>query len=77
MFTVQVGSFQVLQNADFLINDLKKKGFDAYSKDWTDGGGRLWHVVRVGRLSNRAAANALVKHLSNGTDLEPYILSVH
>ncbi len=77
VFTVQVGSFQVLQNADFLINDLKKKGFDAYSKDWTDGGGRLWHVVRVGRLSNRAAANALVKHLSNGTDLEPYILSVH
>ena len=77
VFTVQVGSFQVLQNADFLVNDLKKKGFDAYSKDWTDGGGRLWHVVRVGRLSNRAAANALVRHLSNGTDLEPYILSVH
>lgn len=77
VLTVQIGSFQIPENADLLIKDLKKQGFDAYSKDWTDGSGRVWHVVRVGRLTNRSAANALARKLANGTDLEPYILSVH
>ncbi len=79
MFTVQVGSFHIPGNADILIKSLKEKGFDAaYSKDWTDSEGHLWHVVRVGRLTSRAAANALLKQLNNRTKpgSESYILSV-
>jgi len=77
MFTVQLGSFQVPKNADLLIRDLKEKGFDAYAKAWTDDAGHLWHVVRVGHLSDRAAANALARKLAGRTGLKPDILNVH
>lgn len=76
LLTVQLGSFQIPKNADLLIGELKEKGFDAYSKTWTDSDGHLWHVVRVGRLADRAAANALARKLASQTGLKPDVLSV-
>ena len=78
VLTVQVGSFKIADNATRLIKELKDQGFDAYGKDWTDRRGQLWHVVRVGRISerDRAAASGLAQKLRGKTEKENFVFSV-
>jgi tetratricopeptide (TPR) repeat protein len=51
-FSVQVGSFKDKQNAQNLVDSLKKKGFDSYIRETTDQSG-VFFRVRVGQLSSR------------------------
>ena len=78
VLTVQVGSFKIADNAERLITSLREQGFDAYSKDWTDRQGQLWHVVRVGRINDhdRGAATGLAQRLRGKTGKENFVFSV-
>ena len=78
VLTVQVGSFKIADNADRLIKSLKEQGFDAYGKDWTDHRGQVWHVVRVGRVSerDRTAATGLAHKLRGKAVGENFVFSV-
>src|SRR5689334_15008600 len=55
-WTVQLGSFQRMENADALRRTLVRQGFDAYALDWTGGDRRTWRTVRVGHVESAAAA---------------------
>src|SRR5690349_15640541 len=58
-WTVQLGSFQRMENADALRRTLVRQGFDAYALDWTGGDRRTWRTVRVGHVESAAAARRL------------------
>jgi cell division protein FtsN len=62
-YTIQVGTFSVLGNADRLVERLARGGFDAYSVDWTDGNGRPWRAVRVGSIRNEAEARRVAAEI--------------
>lgn len=64
LYKVQTGAFSVRANADKLVNQLKKDGYDAFVV--TEGG---LYKVQVGAFSVRANAEALVRELkSKGYD---------
>ncbi|MCW2235993.1 SPOR domain-containing protein [Azospirillum canadense] len=55
-FAVQVGTFQIAENADALLRRLRDGGYTAQVVDWTDAEQRSWHAVRVGGYADRATA---------------------
>nr|WP_246500661.1 SPOR domain-containing protein [Azospirillum rugosum] len=55
-FAVQVGTFQIADNADALLRRLRDSGYTAQVVDWTDAEQRSWHAVRVGGYADRATA---------------------
>jgi DedD protein len=61
-FAVQLGSFNVKDNADRLVRDMTAKGFNAYVAPITSGGRELYRV-RVGPTRDRASAEALAAQL--------------
>lgn len=62
-YTIQVGTFSVLGNADRLVERLARAGFDAYAVDWTDGNGRPWRAVRVGSIRSEAEARRVAAEI--------------
>ena len=64
-FTVQVGSFTNLQNAQRLVNKLKSNNFDAYIDELNSQKNPMYRV-RVGRLSLRQEAEKLKNILEAG-----------
>lgn len=62
LFTVQVGSFAKVRNADALMNKLIHRHYTAYiDKDASSG----MYRVRVGRLSNKSEADSLEAKLKS------------
>ncbi|WP_207457175.1 SPOR domain-containing protein [Azospirillum sp. SYSU D00513] len=62
-FTIQLGSFQVAENADALVRRLQARGIEAYTLAWTDSEQRNWRVVRVGRYPSSAEAQRAAEDL--------------
>ena len=75
-FTIQVGSFQDPANAASLARSLGTKGWEAFVVDWTNGGGQVWKVVRVGRYLTEAQAAAASTELSSAANLRGNVIKV-
>jgi cell division septation protein DedD len=54
---------------------LAGQGFDVYTKEWTDPKGNIWHVIRVGHLSDRSTAGTLAQQLTGRTGKVSEVLS--
>lgn len=63
-FTVQVGAFTSLRNAQKLLEKLKERNFDAYLDESSPQGRHLYRV-RVGRLKTLPEAKTLKNILDN------------
>ncbi len=66
-FSVQVGSWRSEIKANQLADTWKTRGFNAafVEKYGTDATGDVWFRVRLGRLSSRSNADALVSHVKS------------
>ncbi|MCM8813997.1 MAG: SPOR domain-containing protein [Candidatus Omnitrophica bacterium] len=67
-FTVQVGCFLNVNNAQQLADSLKQKGYDVYLEQM-DANGRRQHRVRIGHLSTRTDAEMLERELREKENL--------
>jgi cell division septation protein DedD len=75
-FTIQVGSFQDPANAASLARSLGTKGWEAFVVDWTNGGGQVWKVVRVGRYPTEAQAAEASTELMSAANLRGNVIKV-
>lgn len=72
-YTLQVSSFQSEEQAEVLIAELKRKGFDAYRVEALVNS-MTWHRVRVGRFDVRGGAEAEIERLAVvRSDLRPMV----
>ena len=74
-YTVQVGTFTVMANADSLAQRLQGGGFQAYTVDWTDSSNRSWRAVRVGGFPDPAAAKREAEQLKSKMGLNPVVVT--
>lgn len=74
-YSVQVGSYQVAENAAIQVQKLKKSGYAAFGLDWTDSANKTWHVVRVGGYADKAAAQRAADDLKAKMGLPAYPVS--
>ncbi|MGA8180428.1 MAG: SPOR domain-containing protein [Desulfobacterales bacterium] len=61
--TIQVASMRGSQDADKLVNQLKKKGYPAYRSIAKIPGKGIWYRVRVGYFKNRTEAGLMLTRL--------------
>ena len=72
-FVIQVSSFQREDQANSLVDDLKRKGFAAYALK-ADVNGRTWYRVRVGGFPTKDEATAELNRLALiRSDLRPMV----
>jgi cell division septation protein DedD len=57
-YTVQLGAFAEVENAERLARQLKDQGYVARVSKKVDGRGRVWHIVRVGQYPDKSRAEA-------------------
>ncbi|MEE8292063.1 MAG: SPOR domain-containing protein [Candidatus Tectomicrobia bacterium] len=62
-YSIQVGSFRVVEDAEKLRQRLIQKGYEARVRLFQMPGQGLWYRVRVGRFSERAAAEQTARRL--------------
>jgi cell division protein FtsN len=65
LYSVQVGSFRTAEQAETLRQRLAQKGYDVRVRLSMVPGRGAWYRVRVGRFSNRAAAEEMARRLSS------------
>ena len=75
-WTVQVAALAEKQSAEMLASKLRENGFDAYVLT-TRTRARTWHRVRVGKLSDHAAANQLKQILANQRQFKQAYVTVN
>jgi cell division septation protein DedD len=63
-FTIQVAAVKNTQNAEKLVLDLRRKGFDAYQISSRSNDGTTWYRVRVGAFQDRSEAQSILDRLS-------------
>ena len=56
-FTLQVGSYIVMQNAVKTANDLKKKGYEVFILKKQGPRGKTWYAVQIGEYKDRGKAS--------------------
>jgi hypothetical protein len=74
-YSVQVGSYQVAENAAIQVQKLKKAGYAAFGLEWTDSANRTWHAVRVGGYADKAAAQHAANDLKAKMGVPAYPVS--
>lgn len=74
-FAVQVGAFSESAAANGVRDDLRRKGFDAYSVPPQPGGDQRTRV-RVGPVASKSDAQALADRLKREESLPTWVLSV-
>jgi cell division septation protein DedD len=57
-YALQVGAFLSSNNADVLLRELAEKGYTPYIFTAPDSKGRPWHLVRIGKFSDRLKASS-------------------
>lgn len=75
-FTVQTGSFAEEAKATRAAETLRKKGYDAEATQGIDTSGKAWHVVRVGKFTERKAAAAQSTKLKSQENIAGMIVKV-
>jgi hypothetical protein len=73
-YSIQVGAYLILKNAQDEIGELNEKGYAARIVNFEDSEGRIWHTVRVGNYATRNAAQGDAKILSERVDIETVVL---
>lgn len=73
-YGVQLASFTHPENASFLIQRLKKLGYDAKTYKLSTKNGMVYQVI-VGKLSDKAKAIALQKQLAQNFQLQGMVVS--
>lgn len=71
-FTIQVGCFTSMENAQSLYDDLKSKGYEAYITPLESRKGKLYRV-RVGEFASRLAAEYMENQLKDKENLPTHI----
>ena len=72
-YTVQIGAFQVQNEANKLVSSMKSKGYPAFLQEVKATDGKTWYRVRVGTFTTRSDANTYGNRLKES---EPGIKSV-
>ena len=63
-YSVQVGAFAEETEARRLLADLEHKGYTPAIFSGRDGGGRVWHAVRIGAYSTQQEASHAAQNFS-------------
>jgi cell division septation protein DedD len=63
-YSVQVGAFLHLENAEQMVHDLSAKGYSAGIFAAADAKGRYWHTVRIGDFPSRKEAQQRAEEFS-------------
>lgn len=63
-FTIQVAAVKSSSNAEKLVLDLRRKGFEAYQIRSQSQDGKTWYRVRVGAFQYRSEAQSTLTRLS-------------
>jgi hypothetical protein len=74
-YAIQLGAFSQKQNALSLVNQLKAIGYDAYLAS-SVGTDKSLHKVRIGRFSNRNAAEKMASELTKKTEFSAMVIKV-
>lgn len=64
VFTIQVGSYIVMQNAVKTANDLKKKGYEVFILKKQGSRGKTWYAVQIGEFKDRGEASHAVSEFT-------------
>jgi len=75
IFTVQVGAFTNALYANFLANQLREKGYDAFIILTESENHQKLYKVCVGKFSNRDKADALATRIKNGEGLLAFVVT--
>ncbi len=63
VFTIQVASGKDEKYADKMVGELINKGYQAYRSSGEIKGKGIWHRIRIGEFSDRAAAEIILNKL--------------
>lgn len=74
VYTLQLDSFLVPENATALIARMNAHGGSAYDKPEPDGNGKTWHKVRVGAYDSEAEAEAAAEDLKHNEGINALIV---
>lgn len=62
-FTIQVASGKDQKDADKMVGELNKKGYQAYRSQGEVKGKGIWHRVRIGEFDDRTGAETILNRL--------------
>lgn len=74
-YAIQVGAFLTAAHATRLSDDLQKRGHDARVVVETDTSGRSWHIVRVGRFTDRYSAVGAANRLKSAEGVPTMVVT--
>ncbi|MBI3993932.1 MAG: SPOR domain-containing protein [Candidatus Lambdaproteobacteria bacterium] len=69
-YTVQVFSSQHADNAQELVSNLRRQGFNAYMNQFQAANSKTWYRVRVGRGATKAEAETLKERLMREANIK-------
>ena len=73
-YSIQVGAYLILKNAQNKIIELNEKGYAAKIVNFEDSEGRIWHTVRIGNYSSIKLAQEDAKILNEQDEIEAVVL---
>jgi tetratricopeptide (TPR) repeat protein len=74
-FTIQAGAFSDKKNSEQLVNELRSAGYRSEIKDKLVAG-TVFHVVYVGRFSNKTEAGSFLKVINDQYNLDGRIIDL-
>ena len=72
-FSVQLGAFQTEDNALRLRDSFKSKGYSVFLFRVLDGGGHVWHTVRMGHYADMKEANQAAEKITNREQVSAWV----
>jgi len=75
-YTVQTASFQQVENAQKMVETLKKKGFSPFITPAQISTGKIWYRVMLGNFSSREEAKRIARKVQASMDIQPMIISL-
>ena len=72
--TIQIAAFKDRKHAEELMENLKKKGYQAFIVSGKSSGNSKWHRVRIGHIKNENEAGAIISRLKK-EKFDPIIIN--
>jgi|SRR5205809_6409747 len=72
-FSVQLGAFQTEDNALRLRDSFKSKGYSVFLFRVLDGGGHVWHTVRMGHYADMKEASQAAEKITNREQVSAWV----
>ena len=73
-YSIQVGAYLILKNAQDRISELKEKGYAAKVVNFEDSENRILHTVRIGNYNSIKLAQEDAKILKERDEIEAVVL---